>query len=110
MEGRLQAYLLDELIESSTEGLADEQVCLSLIIIGHRGLAAVRAACEPASLCQCFWGRLPGGVCRHKVGSAEHFLLQAAGSLLACLGLQGACFIGSVQAGLSRPHALMLVS
>ena len=83
---RIQHYLLDELIKGSAEGLADEQVGLSLVIIGRRGGAAV---CEPAGLRDCLWGGLPGGIRRHKVGRAEHLLLQAGGILLACMALQG---------------------
>ena len=90
----MRAYLLDDLIKRRAEGLADEQVCPSLIIIGHRGGATV---CEPASLCQCFWGGLPGGICCHKIGRAEHLLFQAVGILLACMALQGDCVTNLVR-------------
>lgn len=83
----MQYHLLDELVEGSTEGLADEQVGLSLIVIGRRGLATV---CEPACLRHGFWGGLSGGVCRHQVCRTEHLLLEADNSVMACMALQGA--------------------
>ena len=84
-------YLLDELMEGVGKGLADQQVGLSLIIVGDSARAAVRAVCEAAGFGQGARGGLPGCICRHQVGHAQHFLLQAAALLITISLLHKTC-------------------